>query len=56
MSLLATINVHACDGCGKIAVLHTDDDVDSFAAHWDCDEETDICPECQMAGTKTDAD
>lgn len=47
MSLLATINVHACDWCGEIAVLHTDNDCDSFAANWSGDDEKDCCPSCQ---------
>ena len=46
--IIASIEIHQCDGCTTIAVLHSDEDCDRFAAEWLVDEESDHCPKCRV--------
>lgn len=46
MSTIAIIQVHQCDGCRAVAVLHTDEDDASFRSNWFAGLTVDFCPEC----------
>lgn len=47
MSVIGTISVHKCDDCGKIAIVHTDEDVASFESNWYSGLMVDFCPDCK---------
>lgn len=47
MSVIGTITVHKCDDCGKIAVVHTDEDIASFESNWYSGITVDFCPDCE---------
>lgn len=55
MAILASIQVHVCDGCGAIATVVTDADCDRFAAEWIATEEEDFCPTCAVEIAKWEA-
>ncbi len=47
MSVIATINVHKCDGCDAIGVNTTEADCERFAEDWFAGLEVDFCPACK---------
>lgn len=47
MSVIGTIVVHQCDGCRKTAVVHTEEDIASFASNWYEGLLVDFCTDCK---------
>ena len=47
MSVIGTIVVHQCDGCDKVAVVHTVEDEASFETNWYSGLMADFCPDCK---------
>jgi hypothetical protein len=57
MSVIGVITVFNCDGvgCPRVACVHTDAEIDSFAANWYSGYELHFCPACRYRAVNSRA-